>query len=51
MYKFNILAVILMLALDYTCSQIPGTVEVQWLEHLWDHANVLETWVVRATEG
>ena len=27
------------------------TVELQWLEHLWDHGNLFETWVVRATEG
>ena len=27
------------------------TVETQWLEHLWDHGNLFETWVVRATEG
>ena len=27
------------------------TVELQWLEHLWDYENVLETRVVRATEG
>ena len=28
-----------------------GTVELQWLEHLWDHRKLFETWVVRATEG
>ena len=28
-----------------------STVEHQWLEHLWDYENVLETGVVRATEG
>ena len=28
-----------------------STVEPQWLEHLWDHGNSFETWVVRATEG
>ena len=28
-----------------------NTVELQWLEHLWDHGNAFETWVVRATEG
>ena len=22
-----------------------------WPEHLWDHGNIFETWVVRATEG
>ena len=26
-------------------------VKPQWLEHLWDHRNLFETWVVRATEG
>ena len=26
-------------------------VEIQWLKHLWDHGNLFETWVVRATEG
>ena len=30
---------------------IPYTVEPQWLEHLWDHGNLFEIWVVRATEG
>ena len=30
---------------------MPYTVEPQWLEHLWDHGNLFETWVVRATEG
>ena len=28
-----------------------NTVKLQWLEHLWDHENVLEEGVVRATEG
>ena len=27
------------------------TVELQWLEHLWDHGNLSETGVVRANEG
>ena len=27
------------------------TVEPQWLEHLWDHRNSFETWVVWATKG
>ena len=27
------------------------TVELQWLEHLWNHENMFETWVVRASEG
>ena len=30
---------------------VQNTVELQWLEHLWDHGNSFETWVVRATEG
>ena len=25
-------------------------VERQWLEHLWKHENMFETWVVRANE-
>ena len=28
-----------------------NTVKLQWLEHLWDHRKLFETWVVRATEG
>ena len=27
------------------------TVEPQWLEHLWNHGNLFQIWVVRATEG
>ena len=27
-----------------------GTIELQWLEHLWNHENVFETGVVRAIE-
>ena len=27
------------------------TVELQWLEHLWDHGKLFEPWVVRANEG
>ena len=26
------------------------TVELQWVEHLWDHKNMFETGVVRANE-
>ena len=26
------------------------TVELQWLEHLWDHQNMFETGEVRANE-
>ena len=32
-------------------NEYHNTVEPQWLEHLWDHGNSFETWVVRATEG
>ena len=35
----------------FRCNVLLCTVEPQWLEHLWDHGNVFETWVVRATEG
>ena len=31
--------------------QLLYTVESQWFEYLWDHGNLFETWVVRATEG
>ena len=27
-----------------------NTVELQWLEHLWNHENILETGVARANE-
>ena len=27
------------------------TFKLQWLEHLWDHGNLFETWVVWVTEG
>ena len=27
------------------------TFEPQWLEHLWGHGKLFETWVVRVTEG
>ena len=29
---------------------IRHTVKLQWLEHLWDHGNLFERWVVRANE-
>ena len=32
----------------YVC---PITVKSHWLEHLWDHWNLFETWVVRANKG
>ena len=28
-----------------------NAVKPQWLEHLWDHGNLFETWVDRASEG
>ena len=31
--------------------QRQDTVELYWLEHLWDHENVFETGVVHAIEG
>ena len=34
-----------------TVFHLPTTVELQWLEHLWDHENLFETGVVRANEG
>ena len=36
---------------NYPACKKLNTVEPQWLEHLWDHGNSFETWVVRATEG
>ena len=30
---------------------IISTVELQWLQHLWDLENLFETGVVRANEG
>ena len=38
------------ITLFYRMKRHP-TVDLQWLEHLWDHGNLLETWIVRATEG
>ena len=32
-------------------SLVFTTAEPQWLEHLRDHGNSFEAWVVRATEG
>ena len=29
---------------------VTSTVELQWLEHLWNHKNMFETGVVRASE-
>ena len=29
-------------------DSLPCTVELQWLEHLWNHENMFETGVVRA---
>ena len=30
--------------------QINNTVELQWLEHLWDYENIFKTGVVRTSE-
>ena len=30
--------------------KIENTVDVQWLEHLWNHENMFETGVVRVNE-
>ena len=29
---------------------LKNTVELQWLEHFWDHENMFETGVVQANE-
>ena len=31
-------------------DSLPNTVELPWLEHLWNHENMFETGVVRANE-
>ena len=31
-------------------DSLPYTVELQWLEHLWNHVNMFEIGVVRAKE-
>ena len=31
-------------------DSLPYTVELQWLEHLWNYENMFETGVVRANE-
>ena len=31
-------------------DSLPYTVELQWLEHLWNHENVFEKGAVRANE-
>ena len=36
---------------DHYYGELLHTVELQWLEHRWDHGNLFETWVVRAIEG
>ena len=35
----------------YLLHHLTYTVELQWLEHLWDHTSKFETGVVRASEG
>ena len=34
-----------------TLTNCRTTVELQWLEHIWDYENLFETGVVRAIEG
>ena len=36
--------------IQYTLFTL-STVEHQWLEHLWDHGNLFETWVVHVTSS
>ena len=36
--------------LEYINVSLPCTLELQWLEHLWNHENLFETGVVRAKE-
>ena len=36
--------------MSYHFVEIINTVELQWLEHLWNHENMFETGVVRANE-
>ena len=43
--------VLLFVAFDmvlHVCSglSIPYTIKHQWFKHLWDHGNLLETWIV-----
>ena len=38
------------LVCEASASNIIITVELQWLEHLWNHENMFETGVVRANE-
>ena len=35
----------------HNCTDRQNTVELQWLEHLWDYENLFETGVFRAIEG
>ena len=36
---------------EFTITRVSSrTVELQWLEHLWNHENMFETGVVRANE-
>ena len=37
-------------AIEPSVDYFHDTVELQWLEHLWDHENKFETRVVRANE-
>ena len=37
--------------LQFSKTGFSNTVELQWLEHLWDHKKLFEAWVVQVTEG
>ena len=39
------------IALGVVRKEVAFTVEPQWLDHLWDHANKFETREVQANEG
>ena len=43
-------AQIVLLSVEHVRTIQIYTVELKWLEHLWDHENMLETGVVRANE-
>ena len=34
----------------HSLNEVESTAEVQWLGHLWNHENMFETGVVRASE-
>ena len=42
--------VVLLILLIFLYENTTNTVELQWLEHLWDHGKLFVTWIVLATE-